>query len=185
METMNPCSPVFAELIPFVKTIDYVSNQGSVWLLSAGAIIGGTVIIFLMRLILKEAQSNAIELKQLNERHVEVLERTSTVMANSAAEVRSLGTQVAQALDNAARVIKGNTEVIVDHSDVAKVQIKASDAAATALMDLRSKAETMSSEARRRTEDVESVIRRNTEALEEYLARVKRNTSKRPGLDDK
>lgn len=180
---MQTSSLVFAE-IPFVKTIDYVSNQGSVWLLSAGLIIGGSVIIFLMRLILKAAQSNAVELKELNEKHIEVLERTSTVMANSASEVRNLGIQVTQALDNASRVIKGNTDVISDHSDVAKVQIKSSDAAAIALVDLKSRAESMSSEARRRGEDVESVIRRNTEALEDYEARLKRSTSRRP-IDDK
>src|SRR6266446_244541 len=132
---MNPYSPVFSEVVPFVKTVDYVSNQGPVWLLSAALIIGGSFIIFLMRLILKEAQSNAIELKELNEKHIQVLERTSTAMANSASEVRSLGTQVAQALDNAARVIKGNSEVISEHSDVAKVQKKSADAAAIALVE--------------------------------------------------
>jgi vacuolar-type H+-ATPase subunit I/STV1 len=149
-----------------IKTVDYVSNQGVAWILTAVLFICGAVVLFLMRRILEEAKDQRKELKELNEKHIEVLEKSAIAMADNAAEVRLFGKQVANALENSTSIIKSVTEAINDNTDATKLQIKAADATTTALVDLTFLTNKTASEVRSQGDDSESAIRRNTEALE-------------------
>ena len=150
-----------------IKTVDYVSNQGPAWILTAALLICGGGVMFLMRRILEEAKDQRKELKELNEKHIAVLEKSAIAMADNAAEVRLFGKQVANALENSTAIIKNNTEAINDNTDATKLQVKAADATTTALVDLTFLTNKTASEVRRQGDDSDSAIRRNTEALEE------------------
>jgi hypothetical protein len=164
-----------AEGVPesFIKTVDYVSNQGPVWLLAAALIICSTVITVLFRLVLKDGQEVKAELKVLSEKYIAILEKTSTSLAENAADLRSFSRQVTIALEQSTGVLRGNTEAMQNNADATKILSKESSAAAEALIELKLSTDSTAAEARKVAETIASTIRRNTEALDDSNERRK------------
>lgn len=150
-----------------LQTVDYVSTQGPLWLLTAGLMVVSGVVIFLMRKLLQEAQEAKTGLKTLMEKYGAVLERSATKEAESSAEVRSFGRQVITALESSTSVIRRNTEAISENIGATKEQTRANEATTGALLDLRMLGDNTARDLRRQGEETRDAIERATEAIEE------------------
>ena len=170
--------PLLASEESLIRTVDYVSSQGATWLLTAALLVCGSLALYLLRRILKESQDGRKELKDLNEKHIAVLEKSAIAQAENAAEVRQFGRQVTSALESSTNVIKGNTEAISDNTNATKQAVKSSEATTSALFDLQFNAEKQATDMRRQAEDLETALRRNTSALEDK--EKKEQSGKRP-----
>lgn len=156
----------------FIKTVDYVSGQGPIWLLTAALFVCATFGIYMLRRILKEAEEGKKELRELNEKNALRMDKTATVMADSAARLEIIAKQSTSALE-------GNIKVVMNNTEAVEKAAKASGEVAEALLELSLTANKSGIETRRVEEDAIAAVKRNTEAIE-HQDRQERENERRP-----
>ena len=147
-------------LADLIKTVDYASGQSANWLLTAGVIILGSVTVIFMRRILREALDLKKELKELYDKHIDVLEGNAAALAEHLYQVKDFGNRAVTAIQDSADVIKS-----ISHS--IDGQAEATRQATEAMVLLRHLQSRTAEDVKRAGDESSDAIRRNTQALDE------------------